>query len=357
MAGIVVKPFGGIMPAVDARDLPRVGGAAVANNLDMAWGDFRPLPTDGGGVASVENGARSIFRTPDTGTWLSSLQDVNYVRSQINDDPTERIFLTGRNDYPEYWQGGEYRRLGVPSPATAPVATVTTKYDPYTADERADDIDINLLGGMVSAARASLNPITWVGALDSSGLTQWTTANGFDQDFPQYLVYGQEGNGTAIIDATNKAWVLDPDLDGFWALGGNYYCIPIHAYGYFSEIDPTSFANRLREFYRPRGPAAGDQLFTEAQITDLNNAVANYLDPDDEYMVTRKGRLTEIVSQFKKLLQTGHDPGLKDAVERFYQTATVQSEINSVIDSVCSEVLDQLDAAYAYQPNYNPGGF
>lgn len=122
MAVVKFTKFGGLAPSVDPRNLP-LEGAQIAQNLDLRFGDFRPSKGLGSSVASVPAGSRSIFRTP-SGVWLSSTTDTNYVNGQVPDAASERVYLTGRSAYPEAWQGGVYRRLGVPAPTSAPTVTL-----------------------------------------------------------------------------------------------------------------------------------------------------------------------------------------------------------------------------------------
>lgn len=134
MARIQLGPFGGLSPSVDPRNLTP-DGAQVARNLDFRFGDFRPLKGIGASVSSVAAAAKSIFRTP-SGVWLSSANDVDYVNGQIADAASERVYLTGHTTYPEAWQGGTYRQLGVPAPTTAPTFAVVVN-DEFTHDEAA----------------------------------------------------------------------------------------------------------------------------------------------------------------------------------------------------------------------------
>lgn len=121
MTAIKIDKFGGLSPSTDARNLPP-DGAQVARNLDMRFGDFRPAKGLGAPVAAVPAGTLSIFRTP-SGQWLSSTQDADFVNAPV-DEAIERVYLTSDNTYPQAWQGGAYRRLGVPAPTSAPNVTV-----------------------------------------------------------------------------------------------------------------------------------------------------------------------------------------------------------------------------------------
>ncbi len=135
MAVIKITNFGGIAPSVDPRRLS-AEGAQVAQNLDLRFGDFRPTKGLGASVATVPAGTRSIFRTP-SGVWLTSTTDTHYVNGQIPDAASERVYLTGRSAYPEAWQGGVYRRLGVPAPSSAPTVEAVTvaQFDESAASE------------------------------------------------------------------------------------------------------------------------------------------------------------------------------------------------------------------------------
>lgn len=151
MTAIKINTFGGILPSVDPRNLP-AEGAQTAQNLSLRFGDFRPLRGPGASVATVAAGTKSIFRTP-SGVWLSSTNDVNYVNGQINDAATERVYLTGRQAYPEAWQGGSYRRLGVPAPVDAP-AVVVVEGEQFSTDDADDSIEatITAISAAVSAS-------------------------------------------------------------------------------------------------------------------------------------------------------------------------------------------------------------
>lgn len=124
MASIKITQFGGLAPSVDPRNLP-ADGAQTALNLDLRFGDFRPTKGLGDAVTAVPTGTKSIFRTP-SGVWLNSQARTHWVNGQIPDAASERVYLTGRGAYPEAWQGGVYRRLGVPAPTVKPTVEAVT---------------------------------------------------------------------------------------------------------------------------------------------------------------------------------------------------------------------------------------
>lgn len=165
MTTIKITNFGGITPSVDPRNLP-LDGAQVAENLDLRFGDFRPSRGLGIPVTTVASATKSLFRTRG-GTWLSSTSDVSYVNSQVNNLAVDRVYLTGRSPYPEAWQDGQYRRLGIPAPAYAPAATVTTvseysQIDATAAQKAASDA--------VMAAVTGLKTAAYIGNLPNTGV-------------------------------------------------------------------------------------------------------------------------------------------------------------------------------------------
>lgn len=164
MSRIVVKQFGGLSPSTDPRNLPE-DGAQIARNLDMRFGDFRPAKGLGGSVATVPGGTMSIFRTP-SGTWLSSTTDTDYVNAPVAD--AERVYLTGRSAYPEAWQGGEYRRLGVPAPTAKPSTSIVTvdEFDPGDAATATEAATAAVLAAIAGADSTQLfgNAVVSLGA-------------------------------------------------------------------------------------------------------------------------------------------------------------------------------------------------
>lgn len=113
-----------------------------ARNLRLGGANLRPYNSAtivySGITASPQR--QSLYRmgraTPsDTQYWLSSINDVDYVRSLLANDPTERIYYTGESEprttdnilalagepYPT-----AFRTLGIPAPATMMTAALGT---------------------------------------------------------------------------------------------------------------------------------------------------------------------------------------------------------------------------------------
>lgn len=138
----------GVIKALQARMLPD-GFCTDAVNLRPGRGDLRPWSTKLN-VASLPAGRTSMYRmgrdvASDANYWLSSPNDVDYVRSLNASDATERTYYTGEAEprvtdnvigiagapYPT-----AFRTLGVPAPTSVMTATITTVGVSATNEDR-----------------------------------------------------------------------------------------------------------------------------------------------------------------------------------------------------------------------------
>lgn len=265
MARIKISTFGGISPSVDPRNLP-TEGAQTAENLELRYGDFRPLRGAGASVASVASGTLSIHRTP-SGVWLQSTSDANFVDGQINDATVERVYVTGRSAYPEAWQSSAYRRLGVPAPTAAPTATASVTDEFSTQDlaaagqeiiasvlatANAERTEIPLGGGVPGSAPSS--GAIWLSHGDNAALptTSW-----------RQICYCVPITTSPLATVTaSDAYLLDPVLGGKAIVhsAANYWAIPFtwQARGY--QFDTTAMSTAYQALLKP--PENTDPLFT-----------------------------------------------------------------------------------------------
>ena len=309
MAVIKIDRFGGIAPSVEPRNLTP-DGAQTAHNLELRYGDFRPVRSPGASVATVSAGTKTIFRTP-SGVWLSSLSDTNYVNGQINDAASERVYLTGRSAYPEAWQSGAYRRLGVPAPLLAPTLAAGVVDEYSTEDDglyRALAVD-----GITAAAIAARSASTMGAGIPSNGGTLggvWL-AHGDAPNLPTStafdVAYAVPATGTAaspVITAASDQYLLDPTLGGrfitysattWWAVGALW-----RATGY--DISVPTLATAVKALRKP--PENTLQLIPDADADKLAQSVADwYLATKDPTLsrVAEINRLqAELVSQVLK---------------------------------------------------------
>lgn len=146
MAGIRLQTFSGILPQLSSRLLPDQH-ATIAENALFDSGRLAPLKSNlnvndhNNASFTVSSQTKTIYRHRDrqgNGYWLAWNEVVHAVPSPIAEDPFDRLYWTGET-YPRVSVGTEVaastnpnydpstsRKLGVPAPATAPTAALTT---------------------------------------------------------------------------------------------------------------------------------------------------------------------------------------------------------------------------------------
>lgn len=285
MAVIKINTFGGITPSVDPRNLPP-GGAQTAHNLELRFGDFRPLRDVGAavGAVTVPAGAKTIFQTP-AGVWLSSADEVNYVNGQINDAAFERVYLTGRTaGFPEVWRNATYYRLGVPTPRAAPTVTVVEQDEFLAADREAA---ANRIIDTVVDQAVAASTATYLGDLPTavgSGGAIWLAfgqAVGLPTATPADRAYAVPATGTSqtpVITLASDAYLTDPMLGGrmvtyagntYWAVG-----TPWRADSF--SVNTTTLTASLQTILKPTTAVA---LFSGAQAAAIAQRIADLLSP------------------------------------------------------------------------------
>lgn len=282
MAAIDIKVFGGIRPSVEPRNLP-AEEAQTAHNLDLRFGDFRPVRAPGASVETVPEGTISIFKTP-SGVWLSSTTDTDFVNGQINDADTERVYLTGRSAYPEAWQDGAYRRLGVPAPTVAPTGT-TTPGDTFTEEEYREALT-RIFEEIVAASVAARSSVTLGNAKPTTGyLSAIWLAHGDDDELPtaeaRDIAYAAPMTG-ATTTAASDAYLLTPSLGGkkITYSGLDYWTVPMRwlATGY--QINTAALVVSLQAIRKP--PENVEQLIPDASCTEIADLIAAIYDAGED---------------------------------------------------------------------------
>lgn len=247
-----VSNFLGAASEVHATRLPD-GIGVTANNLRLGGADLQPwnaasvvhsLPGLGAQQASIYRMGRDT--TSDISYWLSSVNDVDYVRSLIASDTSERTYYTGETEprvtdnvlgltgtpYPS-----AFRTLGVPAPSTQMAAALGTAgsgptetrvyLDTFLTDKGEESApnslptSINVLGG----STVNLSSLAAVPG-GSHGINRrniYVSTGGEYQFVLQQLVAlttaTDSGNRGAVLQSggstSHPAWLVPPtDLKG-----------------------------------------------------------------------------------------------------------------------------------------------
>ena len=366
MAKIRVSQFGGIAPSVDPRNLPP-SGAQTAENLTLRYGDFRPVNGVGASVASVPSGTVSVHRTP-SGTWLSSTSDANFVNNQVFDASAERVYATGHAAYPEAWEGGTYRRLGVPAPTSAPTTTASSTSQ-FSTDDRTAAIRA-IVSGIYANAVTGRAEVPLGGGTPGSAISPGSLwlAHGANPDLPTtswrqvcYCVRISSPTGPTVT--ASDSFMLDPTLGGKAIVQSalDYWAVPFTWQGRGYDLNETTLATYIRTVNAP--PANTTQLWDNATCDEIAARVAAIFDPTVDPALTRAADVDAMQSTIVNLLGVGTvDPTRAFAVatassqlttnvrrlEDLYTTlnSTLQTLIGSIVDDYTSTITAGVSLAY-----------
>lgn len=165
MSILSITNFGGELPRVSPRALP-AGAAQVNSNLLATSVEFHPLLGDSTVATAVASAktlhrlsrdASGVVRTDDTSGWISETADKNYVKGQINDDATDRTYVSfndGSAAPRAVDASGADRILGVPFPSS--LAAVLNQGEYFTRETAATYQSATLAPALLSAVIASL---------------------------------------------------------------------------------------------------------------------------------------------------------------------------------------------------------
>lgn len=280
--------FGGEIPRLPARALP-AGAGQVSSNLLATATEFRPLQADGV-VSTATVGSKTLYRlskdssgalrTLDAAGWIAETADKSYVKGQINDDGTERTYVTF-NDGTQKPRAidsiGADRMMGVPSPFYASATTV--KGNSFTSSDASDWASGTLVPDLHAAFLTSLPSAAVSGNQISSRVNASVPVAG------AYSLYGMAQNTArpwmaerVLALATAKAAGLnDPTIEP--TLTGSTLSISVLCLPFWGKVANTStLSTSIRMMKSPRD---GSQLFTDPQIAVIVAGLVAHFDPDD----------------------------------------------------------------------------
>jgi hypothetical protein len=326
MAVVKIENFGGEMPSVSPRMLG-AAGAQENRNLYTGIAEFRPLMLDAA-VAGCPPDTKTMHRfarkadgtfnaDPATG-WIFSQNLRSYVKGQINDERTERTYYSvddGSEPPRAIDVTGADRKLGVPRPVKPAVSLSVT--DELTQEEASNF----LYGEAAEAIRQAIidsttNPANnepasrfvgttiKAGPYSSHGLAFPTSTlipsalrtNHWDL---VGIVPIQRAIDLGLVATTLEATVTPASM-----------FVSITSLPFTILPDRALLESKLRAIQKPAGSAdksgnstAGQQLFTDAKITELADAVIKTLDPS-EWGKSFRDELDAVTKEFARLITT-----------------------------------------------------
>lgn len=395
MAVIKISQFGGEMPSASSRAIP-AGQARRAFNLLARVNEFRPLNKDtvkttkaimtaaGLGASFAEDGA-TLYRfsvdsagnpiTDDTLGWVSALPATNYVKGQINDSQTERVYLSSLDGSiaPTVIDAtGVGKPIGVPPPASAPGVTHNIGNE-YSVDEDAaarKSIPIAL----ASTAKTSLSTIaigTAPSNLPSVGVSGWLAhgASGVTGTLPSTALGDHNfliptvSSGGAATDPT-QSWIMAVEFGGkaVGYGGGYFWAVPVTMQGRGYLVNQTTLATGIKQILNPdveartSSPASGytyaGQLVTDATA---NTAAANVAADFAQTTAPQANDIAALEVSFNKLVKAvtdyGNNTSIASTVTAFYSGTAVATEITAAIANFANDIRTA-EAAIVAAPVY-----
>lgn len=374
---IKLTTFGGLRPKASARALPD-DAAQTANNLLATTTEFRPLAADSTIVAaSGVSNPQTIYRMQrlsggalnldfaSAANWSISAIEKSFVKGQLNDDATERTYVTF-NDASQPARAidntGQDRQLGVPAPTTAPTVAVNV-VDEFTPEERSSGIDAGIAQS-VQAIRDNVTPV-WLGAAHPgtavTGVLDRSADNGFaaPNTFHEARLYrltaagGTVNNSYCSVDASQFSWIFDPLLAGFpftalaspsWAGGAGtaHLAIAYCAYGLTYALNSAGLTTELAAIPMP-GKTDGTKLWTGAQVTQVVSILGTVLDPAGPEVGPTIALLASKVAELRVLLDGGGLASVVATTQAFYSKSDVATEISTAINNFANNVFQQAD--------------
>lgn len=350
MAVVKFTSLGGIMPSMQPRELPP-GGAQIAENLDLRRGDFRPLVGPGSSLTTVASAAKSVFRVP-SGTWFSSAVEVDYVLAPLIDSGTERVIITGRQAYPELWQGGTYRQLGVPAPTTAPTTTVNV-VDEFSTEEAEQfrtqalaDYEAAILGAVSASTAGYSNAIATL-PRGAYWLPHGTVAGmpSTDARMGCYCLPTVVSGSSFKMLYEEDNFALDPAFGAkeIVYLTNNFLAIPFFVKAQTYAFNETTFADAAALMLHP---VTGLQLFPTESITTAGGRYAALVDPAVEPQKSMIDDINQWVSTVASIINPATGAILAESIEAFYAKTEIVDAIDAAIANFAESVWLAAQAAF-----------
>lgn len=358
MAVIDITEFGGVLPSVKARDLTDPF-AQVAVDVDQRFPDFRPTRTVGSSLTAVESAAKSVFRTPINGTWLSSSNDVDYVAGQTQDLTTERVFLTGRTSYPEVWDHATsaYRQLGVPRPTSAPTFTVQEVYQFTQSDavdfrakvvkEYTDAITDNLTRGYAGYENTAPGALTDGALWLPHGTTTSPSLPTTDSRMGAYCVPITTSGSSYKVVSERHLFVVNPALNGKVVTygGQTYLATPMYANGATYVFGSAGFQADVAAITNPEGTA---QFMPAPKIAELAATHVKAFDPTESPAAEYISDMEQYVNQAILYLSPPSGEMLRQAIIDFYTSLLASGgAIDKAADNLANTLYEMASAVWS----------
>lgn len=384
MPVIRVVNFGGEVPSASARALPDTA-AQEASDIMPGTVEFRPTLGDGTTETplTVVTNPKTMYRYHQVGgSWYTSAEELNIVRGQVEDDTTERTYVSRQDGSaaPQIFPSG--LPLGVPAPTLAATLALND-IEQFTEDRRA--------AAIIAAGLEARDGLHNNMSLAVKGSSELDAAVGFAPDMamtvPGYFVRSIDpyagsaavqmgrafratstggsfdgGFETAYVDASvdtpaNFAWALDPQLQGYWqsmpsvgieaspwgttwgtATGDDHWIVPFNAFTRAIVLDRATAETALEAILLPGGNGSTDKFYTPDEVTAILDTVEAYLDPDGANIKPKFDDMGSKVVAMKGWMDGGALAFSAPTLTAYY--ASIETDTDAAITAFANAIAD-----------------
>lgn len=338
MAVLVMRNFGGMAPSANPKLLPD-GGAAYCRNLDLRYGDFRPLP--GAANAATIAAGSTLYKFETTGGFITRTAVVNFVRGPIATDTTERTYYTG-DGVPQVTDNtGDTRQLGVPKPAAAPTVAVNATSQ-YSKDDAAA-AQQSKLAEMTSTINAHLVQ-TYVGLTDTDLASDFVAGPGDAPWLYYFKIDGTLSGGVfSPTNANHRALMTD-------RLGFHIDTVAGVTTGYANlEVRGAQLAfdaNLSSALAAITGATGSGTLLSSDQVSAITADLTDGLKAADAARDAAIVRLRAIKEEFVRVADSGSVAIAANysAVQNFYASANVSQAVNEAVTRCANAIKSMMNA-------------
>lgn len=339
MAALIMRAFAGMAPSANAKSIDSTI-ATYANNLNLRYGDFRPMPAAAALGGSYAAGG-TLYKFETSGGFITKPGTVNFVRGPIPTDATERTYYTGDGAPKVTTIAADVRQLGVPQPAAAPTVVVNV-VDEFSTDDSAAALPANL--AYFSSLVCNYRTYTYVGLTDAEiGTTFVATTD--------LTTFNFKINGTltgAVFTPTNAAHrnLIDNRLGFFLTTVGPTTTgyVPVALRG--AQITyPAQFAIDLAAIIDPSDPAGTRPLMTSDQVDAVTGSLTDALKPANDNRDATVLRMKLLETEFVLIANSGSAATVSNysAVQAFYAQADIVSSMDDAVDQAVAAIFNAMN--------------
>lgn len=341
MPSISLRNFGGMAPSANPKSLPEAA-ATFVQNLDLRFGDFRPLPVPS--VVAAATAGASLYKLEGAAGFITRPSAVSFVRGPIPNDATERTYYSGDGAPKVTDLTGDVRQLGVPQPAAAPAVVVNR-----VAQFSQADADLARQAKQADYARAIQNsvkrPYVGVSATVAALFTPSTIEGRFT-----FLVAGGMVNGNFVPTNPKHRLLMDDRLKFYLTPAGG--CVDIAARGMTAAFDGDLDA-ALATIKNPIDNTT--QLLTSDQIAATHELLNMGLKAREPARDAVTARIDAMMKEFVTLANNGSDAADASYVDPSSVATQVTAAVNRAVSSIFSAMFTFTGSTGGLPVSVTPG--